>query len=316
MLRSGIIGLGRMAWSYDGGRDHGDGRSLTHASCIARHPATLLVAGHDPDDSHRAGFTAATGIPAIATLEEFFAEDLDVVTIASPTKFHAEHVLKSIDAGVRFVWLEKPPTLSLVEHREILALADTSGTRVAVNYPRRFMPQYVALAERVRRLRPAAVQVDYSRSLQVNGVHLIDQVGMLFPDCPAPELNWVMAADPENPSFAISCDGVPVVVTGLALPYHCVDMRLIDEEGRASVVRGGLEAWAEPRLDNPDYPGFYHLGPRQPLVPPGACQQAMHEASYACLANLVDPAAQLKSSLCTSLFASEMLDHVQSAARG
>lgn len=315
MLRSGIIGLGRMAWSYDGGRDRGDGRSLTHASCIARHPATQLVAGYDPDDTRHAEFTAATDVPAIETLDGFLAEGLDLVTIASPTEFHAEHVRKSIEAGVRFVWLEKPPTLSLVEHREILALAEASGTRIAVNYPRRFMPQYAALAQRARRLRPAAVQVDYSRSLQVNGVHLIDQVGMLFPDCPAPELDWAKAVDPENPSFAFSCGGVPVVVTGLALPYHCIDLRLIDEEGRAGVVRGGLEAWVEPRVGNPDYPGFYHLGPSQPLVPPDACQQAMHGASYACLVNLVDPAAELVSSLHTALFAAEMLARVEDALR-
>lgn len=313
MLRSGIIGLGRMGWSYDGGRYRGDGRSLTHASCLARHAATVLVAGHDSDPEQRERFTRATGVKAVETPQELFAERLDLVTIASPSPLHAEHVRAAIEAGVRYIWLEKPPTLSLAEHRAILALAEASDTRIAVNYPRSFMPQYAALAERASRHPPVAVQVDYSRSLSVNGVHLIDQVGMLFPGSATPRPERITGSDIDNPSFAFSCGDAEVLVTGMALPYHCIDLRIIDEAGRTSVIRGGLEAWFERRADNQDYPGFYHLAPREPLIPAEACQQAMREASYACLANLVDPAADLISSLRTALFAAEMLDHVEVA---
>lgn len=301
-----------MGWSYDGG-SYRDGRSLTHASCLDRHERTDLVLGYDPSPDARAAFTAATGIETAATIEAFFAAGLDLVAIASPSDLHFAHATKALQTGAHYVWLEKPPTLVIDDHRALIDLADRHRVRVSVNYPRRTMPQYAALADHARD-GLMAVQIDYSRTLATNGVHMLDQLGMIFPQQIAPEPDWVVGTDSDNPSFGLRIGDVSITVNGIDLPYHWIDIRAITENGRISVRRGGLEAVIERRVENPDYPGFFHLAEAQPLVESAICAAAMRDGSYRNLANLVDDDADLVSSLETSLFAAEMMARLTDAA--
>lgn len=76
MLRAGIIGAGRIGWRYDGGRWNGKA-SVTHASCIDRHPHTNLVAVHDPVESVCKEF--ADAFPDVLTttsLADFFSSKI------------------------------------------------------------------------------------------------------------------------------------------------------------------------------------------------------------------------------------------------
>lgn len=301
-----------MGWRYDGG-SYCDRRSLTHASCLDRHERTDLVLGYDPSPDARAAFTATTSIETTATVEAFFAAGLDLVAIASPSELHFAHATKALQSGAHYVWLEKPPTLTIDDHRALVDLADHRRSRVSVNYPRRTMQQYAALANEARN-GLIAVQIDYSRTLATNGVHMLDQLGMIFPKQIAPEPDWVFGADSDNPSFGLRIGEVAITVNGIDLPYHCIDIRAITEDGRITVRRGGLEAVIERRVQNPDYPGYFHLAEAQPLVEPAICAAAMRDGSYRNLDNLVDDEADLVSSLETSLFAAQMMARLADAA--
>src|SRR5215204_3206636 len=66
-------------------------------------------------------------------LEELLSSDIDAVYISSRNDQHAAHAITAAEAG-KHVLLEKPMALTLADARAIIAAADQSGVRLAVNH--------------------------------------------------------------------------------------------------------------------------------------------------------------------------------------
>jgi len=315
-LACGIIGGGNIAWRYDGGAWNG-AQSTTHSACIDRHPETRLVAMFEPVAEARAqlaaGHPRAQDLDLPETLEAFLDLDLDLVTIASPSEHHAAQIAACQDAGIPRLWIEKPVTLSLADYRRLTVAHDAMDRqpRTCVNYFRRFLPQYHRLKAHLNTSTGiTAVEVTYSRRLDVNGVHLLDMLGFLFDMVEPPDLDWCRPDPGGNPDFGLTLDGVPVTVLGHDLPYHAIDIRVTGAEGRLAVTRGGLDMVWEPVLPNPDYPGFFHLGPPEAL--PGTVEmvQAMRDGTYLSLSGLLDESTDPASTLESAYFAQALMEAV------
>ena len=65
------------------------------------------------------------------------AEQLDVISVASPNKFHAEHAIAALEHGAH-VLLEKPPALSMKAIAEIKTAVKRSGRKLIVGFTHRF----------------------------------------------------------------------------------------------------------------------------------------------------------------------------------
>jgi len=97
----------------------------SHAQTLEAHERTVLVAAMDPDvqrlDEFAARWQVTTGFGSIT---QMIAEQrLDIVTIASPTRFHAEHFMEAVAAGIKGVFLEKPVARTL---RDVDRMIDTA----------------------------------------------------------------------------------------------------------------------------------------------------------------------------------------------
>lgn len=66
-------------------------------------------------------------------------EDIDVVSIASESGYHAKHAEASINAGAH-VLIEKPMALSVKDADDIIALAKEKNKKVCVSHQNRFNP--------------------------------------------------------------------------------------------------------------------------------------------------------------------------------
>ncbi len=75
------------------------------------------------------------GVPArYASAEEMLAnERLDVVSVATPNKYHRELTLAALQAGCH-VLCEKPMAMNAAEAREMLAAAEAAGKRLMINF--------------------------------------------------------------------------------------------------------------------------------------------------------------------------------------
>jgi len=134
-IRVGVVGLGM-------GRHHIAG--------YQSHPEAEVVAIADLDEARLIEIGDQYGVPnRYATLEEMLAEQaLDVVSVATPNKFHMPLTVAALEAGCH-VLCEKPMALSAAEARQMLAAAARAQRRLMINFSYRFGEQSQALKERV-----------------------------------------------------------------------------------------------------------------------------------------------------------------------
>jgi len=125
-LRVGVIGLGI-------GRSHIRGYQSHHGAevvAIADLDETRLrLAGDEFKVPHR-----------YRDAQEMLAkENLDVVSVCTPNKFHRPMTLAALRAGCH-VLCEKPMAMNAAEGREMLAAAEKAGKRLMINFSYRFLP--------------------------------------------------------------------------------------------------------------------------------------------------------------------------------
>lgn len=264
--RAALCGLGNIAWLFDRER-RGDASAMSHAGAYQHQPKTTLVAGCSPELADRDAFHHFLKLPAYDSLEELLTrEQPDIVSICSPSQVHFQQVMTCLEQAVPMIWLEKPPTLTWSDMETLLAKASTGRSTVSVNYQRRFLPIYQEFRERFQTNslgQCRQVQATYSRGLETNGSHILDMLFHVLGDEAESRLLWVSPTSaPDNPSFFMTIGGVEVVVTGTELPYHNIDIAMTCEEGRLSVLHGGMTGVVERKTEHELFPGFYRLKQR------------------------------------------------------
>ncbi|MCP9941922.1 Gfo/Idh/MocA family oxidoreductase [Cyanobium sp. ATX 6E8] len=82
--------------------------------------------------------------PAVCTsLEELLQVQVpELLVIATTADGHAAQALQAIEAGVRWILLEKPVATSLAQCVALQQACERTGARIAVNHQMRFLPQY------------------------------------------------------------------------------------------------------------------------------------------------------------------------------
>lgn len=310
-----ICGLGRIGWSF--GRGAG-GDALCHAAALAGHPDVRLAGGCDPAPENRRGFEAAHGGRTFAGLEEMLdALAPDLVSICSPTALHQEQTLACIRREVPMIWLEKPPAGDLAGLDRLLAeqAAHANRSVILVNYQRRYAACSLRLREAFRAHslgRPVRLSMQYSRGLALNGVHLLDLAFLLAGDEAGCTLQWVDAsASTTSPSFGLRfADGLQAVFQGDELPYHNIDVSALCEDGRLSILHGGLTTLVERRVEHELYPGFHRLAPvDEDLLGPGGLEGSMARALADLLASSERGVAP-QSNLATARRSQDILEQV------
>lgn len=134
-LRVGVIGLGM-------------GRM--HIAGYREHPAAEVAAIADPDAARRERVGREFDISGrYASAQDMLAKErLDIVSVATPNKFHKPMTLAALAAGCH-VLCEKPMALNAAEARLMLAAAKRAHRRLMINFSFRFTEQSAALKRQV-----------------------------------------------------------------------------------------------------------------------------------------------------------------------
>ncbi len=134
-LRVGVIGLGV-------GRGHIKG--------YLSHPDAEVAAIADPNADRLAEVGDQFGIASRYAKAETMLkkESLDVVSVATPNKFHKPLAVAAFRAGCH-VLCEKPMAMNAREARQMLAAAKKARKRLMINFSYRFMDQSVAMKKEV-----------------------------------------------------------------------------------------------------------------------------------------------------------------------
>lgn len=119
------------------------------------------------------------------------AHDLDVVSVATPTFLHRDHVVAAATTGEApdVIWVEKPIAGSVREADEMLKECENADVDLVVNHTRRFGESYQRLKQLVAdghlgRIR--SVHITGPEELLRNGTHYIDLINYLLDE----EFTW------------------------------------------------------------------------------------------------------------------------------
>lgn len=135
-VRVAVIGVGAM-----GGN---------HARIFASLPEAELVAVADSDSARLDELSSGRSLRAYQDYRRLLAEErLDAVSIAVPTRLHAEIALACIERGLP-VLVEKPLAASVDDGEQVRSAAEASGVPVMVGHVERFNPAVLELARRLR----------------------------------------------------------------------------------------------------------------------------------------------------------------------
>jgi predicted dehydrogenase len=140
--RAGIIGCGRIASTIQDEFESKPGLQVfpySHAGGYRASDSVELVAAADPSVERRQAFGERWDIGALyESVEEMLSvEQLDIVSICTPTRYHAD-TFAAVADSVRGVLLEKPISITLAEADRMVDQARTKNVHVAVDHTRTF----------------------------------------------------------------------------------------------------------------------------------------------------------------------------------
>ncbi len=131
MLRVGLIGCGFMG--------------TMHANCYKNIEGVEIVALADLRREKAEELAAGTNATIYSEGKDLIANaELDVIDICLPTYLHAEYALLAMEK-VKYVFVEKPVTLTVKESKALLKKQAETGAEVQVGQVIRFWDEYVEL---------------------------------------------------------------------------------------------------------------------------------------------------------------------------
>lgn len=133
MINIGIVGLGKMG--------------ISHFGIVNAHPEVNLCAISDPAKMVSWGLNKYSGVNTYSKFEKMIQkENLDAVLLATPTKFHAEHIQIALDNNLH-VFVEKPFCLNASESKAVTEEAQRRGLVTQVGYHNRFIGTFMRAKE-------------------------------------------------------------------------------------------------------------------------------------------------------------------------
>ena len=133
MLKIGLVGAGHLG--------------KIHLKLIQDLPIWTLKGFHDIDEKAIQSVIQKWDIPHYEDLDKLI-EEVDALSIVTPTLHHFEIAQKAIKAG-KHVFIEKPLTHTLPEAQQLIELAKKHQVIGQVGHVERFNPAYLAVKEQI-----------------------------------------------------------------------------------------------------------------------------------------------------------------------
>jgi predicted dehydrogenase len=272
--RAAIIGCGRIG-TDTGEPGTGSSRIRSHAAAYTDSQRTELVALCDTDAGRLA--LAAERWPGAAcysSVDDLLThEHPDLVSICTSPGSHCDVLGEVLRAEVPGVLLEKPIAAQLEDAERALGIAADSGSRIAVNYIRRFPPVYRQAIRDVAGGVLGTVQhvgVLYTKGIVNNGSHVLDLLRALFGDPVGAEVIGAWPAAEVDPTLSAQvrfADGVEASVRGLSGDaYNIFDIDILGTEGRLLFTDLGHTLCRYTTEDTRPVHGFRQLQPEPDVM--------------------------------------------------
>jgi len=316
-----IIGCGNIAGGFDAARP-ADALPLTHASAFQQHGGFKLAACVEPNAKRSDAFQMHWGVvEAFASLNAIRDRvgQFDVISICSPTSFHADHLQAAFDLRPRLVFCEKPVTTDSEHTEKWVRQYEDAGVLLTVNHTRRWAPDVKRLHDELRdgvwgEVR--SVVCHYNKGIQNNGGHMVDLLhyllGPLELSCVGSVVWDYWDDDPSISAVLQFSHDVPIYLNiAHAGDYSYFELQLVTALGVVIMEDAGLHWRLRRVIDSPQFKGYRALGESECIA--GEYAQSMGKA----VANIHDALRMdvpLMSTGRTALQAQQICDQINRAA--
>jgi predicted dehydrogenase len=237
----------------------------SHAQAYVEHERTRLVGVCDADAGRAAAaearWKAEAATDAVALCRR---ERPEIVSVCTPDATHFRVARDILDAAApRLLLMEKPVALTVAEGEALEALAARKSCLVAVNYSRRFLPPFRAIADELRRGRhgrPLLARVVYGKGLLHNGSHALDLLRWWLGEPEGARKGppaWGPPGDPSDAADLWFAGGARARLDPVDARVATVfEMDLLTERSRIAFTEGGREWTFHEVADSPVHPGY------------------------------------------------------------
>ncbi|WP_340318079.1 Gfo/Idh/MocA family protein [Rhizorhabdus argentea] len=141
-----------------------------HVPTLARMSNDFHVAAVWDVDAETAGSIAAqTGARRVETFDDLLAdEEVDVLVVCSPARFHAEQIIRGMRAGKRAILCEKPLAAEAEDARLVKQAAEETGVPLLLGAMHMFDPAWAAAQSKLDSLVRDATTIRSSIALPFN----------------------------------------------------------------------------------------------------------------------------------------------------
>ena len=244
-----IIGCGNIAGGYDL-RQPEEAMPLGHAKAFRQHGGFELTTCVDPNTEKRQAFQNHWQIPYGFESWKDLSHHVgafDVVSICSPTEFHAGDIQAALKLKPRLIFCEKPLSMHVAQTQEAIKHCVENQVLLAVNHSRRWSPEVSKLKDQLGQGEwgvVRSVSAVYNKGLLNNGSHMIDLLLNLFGPLHIKYVGRAVfdhfSADPSVEMWLQNLDGVPIQLNlAHAKDYAIFEMQIVTEKGVIDMEDGG-----------------------------------------------------------------------------
>lgn len=241
-----IVGAGRIGAFFD---EPASDAVLTHAHAFSCHPRFKLLGFVDADP--RSAELAATrwgGEAFVAISDAFARQTIDVVVVAVPDEDHLSILRELASYPFRLVFVEKPLATTVAGAESVIALYREKNIRMAVNYSRRYVPEFAALRDWISAGRMGCFIAGtgyYGKGTIHNGSHMIDLLRFFLGEISVETVissicDW-RDDDPTNSAILKPDIGGQFILLGVDCRLYTIfEMDLLFEKGRVRLIDSGF----------------------------------------------------------------------------
>jgi predicted dehydrogenase len=244
-----IVGCGNIAGGYDLFQPE-DALPMGHAKAYTKHGSFSLSGCVEPDIAKRLQFQQRWEVPeGYLNLEDANLKvgRYDVISICSPTVFHADNIKLALALKPKLIFCEKPVTSSLQETKLAVQACVDQNVLFAVNYSRRWSSQISKLKAELAdghwgHIR--SVSTVYNKGILNNGSHMVDLLLYLFGSLKVAYVGRAVSDffsdDPSIDATLSSHKGFPIQLNvANALDFAMFEMQIVTEKGVINMEDGG-----------------------------------------------------------------------------
>jgi predicted dehydrogenase len=261
-----IIGAGRIASGFD---NFGGENILTHAHAYKVCKKTKLLGFYDINSDQSKIAANKWSCQSFGSLGDVFKrEDVDIVSVCTPTDTHFEVLRYLLDKRPKIVICEKPLTLSKKQGEEIIELYQEAKIPILVNYSRRFDSAMLGLQDVISKKKygnTICASALYTKGLLNNGSHLINLLQFFFGDyTDGKRLYSVFDYTSIDPTVAaiigfVGCKKVHLI-PGNEENYSIFELDILFEEARVRLTNFGFSVCIQKKIADPIFPNYSVLG--------------------------------------------------------